>query len=131
MNTAANGGGSVDHEPNSFGSPAEDPSVKKPPLRINRDGAQYVIYPGDDTDLYAQPRSLWEKVLDGTGRAHLVENIVGSMTMPAVGLEDDAKVREIQQRMLKHWYKVYPDFGAAVEKGIDRVNAGWMKQAAA
>jgi len=130
MNTTANGGGSVDYEPNSFGGPVEDPSVKEPPLRINGDGARYVTYPGDDTDLYAQPRSLWEKVLDDTGRAHLVENIVGSMTMPAMGLEDDAKVREIQQRMLKHWCKVHPDFGAAVEKGIDRANAGWMKQAA-
>ena len=25
---------------------------------------------------------------------------------------------EIQQRMLKHWYKVHLDFGAAVEKGL-------------
>jgi catalase len=41
-----------------------------------------------------------------------------SMTEPAMGLEDGAKRHEIQQRMLKHWYKVHPDFGAAVEKGI-------------
>ena len=69
----------------------------------------------------------WEKVLDDTGRAHLVENIVGSMTEPNMGMEDDAKRHEIQQRMLKHWYKVHPDFGAAVEKGI----SGAQRQMAA
>jgi len=57
-------------------------------------------------------------VLDATGRAHLVENIVGSMTEPAMGVEDDAKRNEIQHRMLKYWYKVHPDFGAAVDAGI-------------
>jgi hypothetical protein len=25
--------------------------------------------------------------------------------------------------MLKHWYKVHPDFGAAVEKGLGGVGA--------
>jgi catalase len=35
-----------------------------------------------------------------------------------MGMEDDAKRHEIQQRMLKHRYKVHPDFAAAVEKGI-------------
>jgi len=41
--------------------------------------------------------------LDDTGRAHLVANIVGSMTEPMMGMEDDAKRHEIQQRMLKHY----------------------------
>jgi catalase len=40
------------------------------------------------------------------------------MSEPAMGMTDDAKRHEIQQRMLKHWYKVHPDFGAAVEKGL-------------
>jgi catalase len=30
---------------------------------------------------------------------------------------------EIQQRMLKHWYKVHPDFGAAVENGLSGAGA--------
>ena len=45
------------------------------------------------------------------------------MTMPAMGLEDPAKVHEIQQRMQKHWRKAHPDFGAAVEKGINDAEA--------
>ena len=44
-----------------------------------------------------------------------------SMTEPAMGMEHDTKRHEIQQRMLRHWYKVHPDFGAAVEKGISGV----------
>ena len=121
MATGNNGGGTVDYEPNSFGGPVEDPSVKEPPLRTLGSQDRYASYACDDRDYYAQPRMLWEKVLDDTGRKHLVENIVSSMTMPAMGLEDPAKVHEIQQRMLKHWRKVHPDFGAAVETGINGV----------
>jgi len=40
------------------------------------------------------------------------------LTEPAMGMEDDGKRHEIQQRMLKHWCKVHPEFGAAVEKGL-------------
>ena len=86
-----NGGGSVDYEPNSFGGPVEDKSIMEPPLRIDGNGARYTSYPGDDADLYGQPRAFWEKVLDDTGRAHLVANIVGSMSEPTSGMTDDAK----------------------------------------
>lgn len=34
MRFDANGGGAVNYEPNSFGGPVEDPSVKEPPLPI-------------------------------------------------------------------------------------------------
>ncbi len=114
LRSDGNGGNSVDYEPNSFGGPVEDRSVKEPPLRINGDADNYA-YKGDDTDLYGQPRTLWEKVLDETGRAHLVENIVASMSNPMMGIADP---RPIQERMLKHWFKVHPDFGARVAKGL-------------
>ena len=42
-------------------------------------------------------------------------------------MDDDAKRYEIQQRMVKHWHKVHPDFGAMVEQGI---NGAQMKAAA-
>jgi catalase len=109
-----NSGGSVDFEPNSFGGPVQDASVLEPPLRIDGNAARYA-YRCDDEDYYGQPRALWEKALDDTGRQHLVENIVGSMTNPTMGIEDP---RPIQERMLRHWYKVHPDFGAAVARGI-------------
>jgi catalase len=58
---------------------------------------------------------LWEKALDEAGRRHLVENIVASMSNPAIGIADP---RPIQERMLRHRYKVHPDFGARVAEGL-------------
>ncbi len=113
-----NGGGGVDYEPNSFGGPQEDPSVKEPPLRIDGNGDRYTTYSGDDEDLYGQPRVLWEKVLDDQGRANLVENIVGSMSNPTMGI---ANPRPIQERMLHHWHKVHPDMGRRIAEGLDLV----------
>ena len=109
-----NFGGEVDYEPNSFGGPVEDRRVTEPPLRIDGNAARY-DYKNDDEDYYGQPRAFWEKSLDEKGRKSLVENIVGSMTNPNIGIADP---RPIQERMLRHWYKVHPDFGAAVAKGI-------------
>ncbi len=114
MQVEGNYSGEVDYEPNSFGGPVENRAIEEPPLRIDGDAARFA-YKGDDEDLYGQPRTFWEKVLDETGRAHLVENIVGSMTNPSMGIADP---RPIQERMLRHWYKIHPDFGAAVAKGI-------------
>ena len=118
MRVDGNGGGTVDYEPNSFGGPVEDPSVREPPLHIDGNGDRYVTYACDDEDYYGQPRVLWEKVLDDQGRANLVENIVGSMTNPMMGIADP---RPIQERMLKHWYKVHPDFGRRVAERLDLI----------
>ena len=114
MQVNGNYGSSVDYEPNSFGGPVQDNAIQEPPLHISGDAARYE-YKCDDEDYYGQPRTFWEKTLDDGGRARLVENIVGSMTNPSMGIADP---RPIQERMLKHWYKIHPDFGAAVEKGI-------------
>ena len=114
MRVDGNFGGAVDFEPNSFGGPVEDNGITEPPLRISGDAARYK-YKMDDEDYYGQPRIFWEKVLDETGRANLVANIVGSMTNPNMGIADP---RPIQERMLRHWYKIHPDFGAAIAKGI-------------
>jgi len=115
MRVDGNGAATVDYEPNDFGGPVEDSSVKEPPLHINGSGDRYVTYPCDDEDYYGQPRILWEKVLDEAGRIRLVENIVASMTNPAMGIADP---HPIQQRMLKHWNKVHPDFGHRVATGL-------------
>ena len=114
MRVDGNFGGEVDFEPNSFGGPVEDRSISEPPLRLQGEASRF-DYKNDDEDYYGQPRAFWEKVLDDQGRKNLVDNIVGSMTNPNMGIADP---RPIQERMLRHWYKVHPDFGAAVAKGI-------------
>lgn len=44
-----------------------------------------------------------------TDRTHLIENIVDSMK-PAR--------RDIQERMLKHFFKVDPEYGSRIAKGL-------------
>ena len=108
MRTDGNHGAQIDYEPNSFGGPVEDPSVMEPPLRLKGDVGRYG-WPGDDEDLYGQPRQLWSKVLDEGERQRLVKNIVTSM---------GDSPRHIQERMIGHWYKVHPDFGRGVAEGL-------------
>ena len=107
-------GGAVDYQPNSFGGPVENPALAEPPLRISGDAARYE-FPCDETDYYGQPRIFWEKVLDETARKSLVANIVGSLSNPAMAIDDPLP---IQRRMLTHWYKIHPDMGAAIAKGL-------------
>lgn len=108
MRTDGNHGAQIDYEPNSFGGPVQDPSVMEPPLRLEGDVGRYG-WPGDDEDLYGQPRQLRSKVLDEGERKRLVENIVTSM--------GDSS-RAIQDRMIAHWTKVHPDFGRGVAEGL-------------
>ena len=115
MRVDRNGGGGVDYEPNSYGGPAQDLAFTEPPLLIDGSSGRYASYPCDDEDYYGQPRLLWEKALDDEGRLHLVENIVASMRNPAIDL---AEPRPVQERMLRHWFKVHPDFGRRVAEGL-------------
>ena len=108
MRTDGNHGAQVDYEPNSFGGPVQDPLFAEPPLRITGDAGRYG-WPGDDEDLYGQPRELWSKVLDAGARERLVANIVTSM---------GDSPRHIQERMIGHWHKVHPDFGRGVAEGL-------------
>ncbi|OHV17781.1 catalase [Methylorubrum extorquens] len=108
MRTDGNHGAQVDYEPNSFGGPKQDPSFSEPPLRIQGDAGRYG-WPGDDEDLYGQPKRFWTKVLDEGGRKRLVENIVTSM---------GDSPRHIQERMIAHWFKVHDDFGRGVAQGL-------------
>ena len=120
-----NGGNRVDYEPNSFGGPKADKKAAEPPMPVNGDGGKYDWFTCDDKDYYGQPRNFWEKVLDEGGRARLVENIVGSMA---------GSPERIIHAMLPHWYKIHPDFGRAIAKGLGvsmddtALNNGYAKQ---
>ena len=119
MRVDGNYGGKVDYEPNSFGGPVEDRSITEPPLGIDGDAARYE-YACTDEDYFAQPRALWEKALDEQGRKNLVDNIVGSLSNPTMGIADP---EPIQRRVLAHFHKIHPDFGADVAKGLGLVDA--------
>jgi len=52
---------------------------------------------------------LFRKVFSETDRAHLIENICGSL---------GGARREIQEKMIKHFYKIDPEYGERVAKGL-------------
>ncbi len=94
------------YEPNSFGGPAQDPSVAEPPLRISGDAARYDHRAGNDD--FGQPRALF-KLFDADQRARLFANIAEHM----------AEVpREIVERQLALFDRVHPDYGAGVRQAL-------------
>jgi len=109
MRFDANGGGSVNYEPNSMGGPVEDASYKEPPLAIAGDADRYNHREGNDD--YTQPGNLFRLMtLEEQGR--LFKNLAGPLsTVP----------REIQMRQLGHFQRADPAYGAGVAKalGID------------
>lgn len=60
-------------------------------------------------DDYAQPGVLYSKVLNDEARANLIENIVGNLK--------NAKAF-IQERQAKVFYKVHPEYGTRIAKGL-------------
>jgi catalase len=114
MRVDGNGGGSVDFEPNSMGGPKEDPSVAEPPLRIDGSADRYA-FSNSKEDLYGQPRLFWLNVLNEAGRHTLVENIVASLTNPAMGLDSP---QAIQERVIAHFSHIHPALANAIARGV-------------
>ncbi|MFZ2467911.1 MAG: catalase [Parvibaculum sedimenti] len=102
MRFDGNGGGSVNYEPNSFGGPKEDPSVKEPPLKIEGDADRYDHRDGNND--YSQAGDLFRLMSEGQ-KAALMDSIAGAMkTVP----------EEIQRRQIGHFSKADPAYGAGV-----------------
>lgn len=64
------------YEPNSFGGPAEDKSVKEPPLRISGDADRYDHREGNDD--FVQPRALYH-LFNEEQKHRLFQNIADAM----------------------------------------------------
>lgn len=64
------------YEPNSFGGPVEDPSVKEPPHRYAGDVDRYDFR--KEADHFSQPRALFE-LFDEGQKSRLFSNIADSM----------------------------------------------------
>lgn len=101
------------YEPNSFGGPVEDPSLKEPPLLITGDADRWNHRDGNDD--YRQPRALFE-LLDAGQRQRLFSNIAASM---------GGVPKEIVERQLAHFEKVHPDYAEGVRRalGLELVGA--------
>jgi len=102
-----NAGSQLNYEPNSFSGPVEDNSKKWHSQPVTGKIGRYKhSHPNTD---YEQPGVLFRKVLNETGRNHLIENIVGDL----------GKCRkDIKERMVKLFYKVDAEYGERVAKGV-------------
>ena len=101
-----NGGGSVNYEPNSFGGPVEDPSVKEPPLKISGDADRYSHRIGNDD--YGQPGALFRLMTEAQRKA-LMDNIAGAM---------QSVPEAIQRRQIEHFTKADPRYGEGVAQRL-------------
>ena len=102
-----NAGSAVNYEPNSFGGPVADPAYREPPLKISGDADRYEQKRGVDDD-YIQPGNLY-RLMPPDEQQRLIENIVGSLKKVP---------KEIQERMVQHFYKADKAYGEGVARGL-------------
>jgi catalase len=107
MRFDGNAGAAVNYEPNSFGGPIEDPAYREPPLKIFGDADRYEQKRGVDDD-YIQPGDLY-RLMPPDEQERLVENIVATLKKVQ---------KDIQERMVAHFYKADPAYGEGVAKGL-------------
>ncbi len=106
MRGDGNYGGAVNYEPNSFGGPVEDPSVKEPPLNISSNGDRFDHRAGNDD--YTQAGNLF-RLMTSDQKRLLIQNLVNAMkTVPS----------EIQERQVAHFAKADLEYGKGVAKGL-------------
>jgi len=99
-----NGGGSVNYEPNSFGGPVEDPSVKEPPLPIHGAADRYDHRKGNDD--FTQAGDLF-RLLDPDHQKRLAAALAGAMR----GVPED-----IVKRQLGHFDRADAAYGNLVRE---------------
>ena len=92
------------YEPNSFGGPAQDPTVAEPPLAIEGAADRHDHREGNDD--YAQPRAL-HALMDADQRARLYANTAEAMA----GVPD-----EIIDRVLVHYDRIDPAYGDGIRR---------------
>jgi catalase len=105
-----NQAGAPNYHPNSFHGPIERPSALESRCHVSGDVARYN---SGDEDNFTQPGIFWRKVLDEGARNRLVENIAGHIK----GAKDF-----IQDRAVKNFSQVDPEFGRRLRKAIDEHN---------
>jgi catalase len=102
-----NGGNTPNYEPNSFGGPAADPSVREPALKITGDADRYDHREGYED--YAQAGALYRLLAPGE-RLRLVHNIACSLS---------GAPKNIQERQLVHFDGADPEYGNGVRAELE------------
>jgi catalase len=107
MRVDGNGGKTPNYWPNSFGTPAPDPSKGMPPVDVFGMADRYAVKLTDDD--FLQAGDLYRKVMTETDREHLVDNITGHLS---------GAMKHIQKRQTALFWKVDRDYGTRVAQGL-------------
>lgn len=107
MRSDTGGEDRTNYWPNSFGSPAPDPSLALPQVDIAGMAARHAYELGDVD--FVQAGDLYRKVMTDTDREHLVGNIVSHLG----GAQE-----RIQMRQTALFYKADPEYGQRVGEGL-------------
>jgi catalase len=102
MRLAGNANPDAYYEPNSFGGPVQDPSVKEPPIKIVGDADRYNHRDGNDD--YRQAGDLF-RLLSTAQKEQLFDNIKAAM---------DGVPAEIVKRQVSLFYRADPAYGVGV-----------------
>ncbi|MDC1161967.1 catalase, partial [Tenacibaculum sp.] len=113
MRFDGNGGNSPNYYPNSFDTITEDDSRKGIHYELDSNTAGYFDRNQGDDDHYTQPGNLY-KLMNQEEKSNTINNIVNAMSDI-----DGEKKTVIINRQLCHWFRVNPELGAAIAKGLD------------
>jgi catalase len=102
MRLAGNSNPDAYYEPNSFGGPAQDNSVKEPPLKISGNADRYNHRDGNDD--YRQAGDLF-RLMSARQKEQLFDNIKAAM---------DGVPMEIVKRQVAHFHRADRDYGIGV-----------------
>jgi len=107
MRCDGNAGSHPNYYPNTFDGPNPYPEPAYPALKVSGETRRYrYSHPNDD---FAQPRELYGRVMSEESRSRLIGNIVDHLGR--------AKER-IQLRQTALFYRVDPDYGSRVARGL-------------
>jgi len=108
MRFDGNSSGSVNYQPNSFGGPVEDPSVKEPPLAIGDVADRFDHREGNDD--FTQAGNLF-RIMPKDEQDRLMDTIAGAMA----GVSDD-----IVERQLGYFRNADSAYGAGIAKRLGK-----------
>ena len=104
MRFDGNHGSKDNYEPNSFGGPIQDTTVKEPVFKISGDARRYDGQRGNDN--YSQAGALYN-IMSEEQKDSLTSTIAGTMqSIP----------RDLAIKNIEHFKKCDPEYGNRIEK---------------
>jgi catalase len=110
MRFNANGGGTPNYEPNSFGGPTQDPKYVERPTTYGTSTVGRFSHREHDGDYYTQPGQLF-RLMKPDAQQRLVGNIAASLG------QVETRIQDLQ---INHFYKCDPKYGEGIAKALGR-----------